>query len=224
LKKFLKIVGSLLFLLLLVAGLALIYLQTAFPKSRPAQDISIEATPARLERGKYLANNVLDCFGCHGDRHWHHWGVPGKQGTEGAAGLEIPESWGIFPGSIKAPNITSVGIGDWTDGEVLRAMTEGIHKDGHALFPMMPYASLKNLDKEDVYSVIAYIRSLPPQAADDGYTKIIFPVNMIVRTVPEPVDLKDGIRPDPKKDKIAYGKYMAEIAGCMICHCKTDQL
>ena len=63
------------------------------------------------------------------------------------------------------PNITpdrETGIGTWTDGEKIRAIREGIHKDGSALFPMMPYAEYRNMSDDDVQSLVAYLNSLPP--------------------------------------------------------------
>ena len=42
-------------------------------------------------------------------------------------------------GVLISPNITPAGIGDWSDGEVYRAIVNGLHKDGYSLFPIMPF-------------------------------------------------------------------------------------
>ncbi len=47
-----------------------------------------------------------------------------------------------------------------------------------------------------------------------------FPVNWIVRTIPQPAAL--GEHPDPS-DTVAYGEYLANIAGCLHCHTKIEQ-
>ena len=56
----------------------------------------------------------------------------------------------------------STGIGNWTDGEVIRAIREGVSRDGQALFPLMPYAGFRHMSDEDVYALVAYLRTLPP--------------------------------------------------------------
>ena len=35
------------------------------PDARPVTNEKFEATPARLERGRYLVENVTHCFLCH---------------------------------------------------------------------------------------------------------------------------------------------------------------
>src|SRR6266567_2999559 len=49
-----------------------------------------------------------------------------------------------------------------TDGQVLRAMREGIDRNGDALFPMMPYVHFRCMADEDAEAIIAYIRTLKP--------------------------------------------------------------
>ncbi len=63
----------------------------------------------------------------------------------------FPAEMGL-PGTVVASNITpdpETGIGAWTDGEKLRALREGIGRDGRVLFPMMPYTDYRNLCDED---------------------------------------------------------------------------
>ena len=68
---------------------------------------------------------------------------PGDPPVEGklGAGRDFGDLPG-FPGHLRAPNLTpdkETGIGNFTDGEILRAMREGIGRDGRALFPQMPF-------------------------------------------------------------------------------------
>jgi mono/diheme cytochrome c family protein len=63
-----------------------------------------------------------------------------------------------------APNITpdkETGLGDWTDHEIIRAIREGIGRDGRGLqeHPANHYSVMTD---DDVAAVIAYLRSLPP--------------------------------------------------------------
>jgi hypothetical protein len=129
-------------------------------------------------------------------------------------GEKFDEEFGL-PGTFYSRNITPYGVGNWTDGELLRAITEGISKDGTALFPIMPYLVYGKMDKEDIYSVIAYIRTLPSIKNDVPKSKPNFPMSMIMKTIPE----KNAFTQKPdKKDIIAYGEYMVKGASCMDCH------
>ncbi|RYZ20864.1 MAG: c-type cytochrome [Chitinophagaceae bacterium] len=125
-----------------------------------------------------------------------------------------------FPGEIFARNITPAGIGGWSDGEILRAVVSGVSKDGHALFPIMNYHRFGHMDREDVNSIIAYIKSLKPVKQDIQPSKLDFPVNILVHTFPsEP----EYVAIPPKSDKVQYGKYLVNAAGCVDCHSKTDK-
>jgi hypothetical protein len=59
-------------------------------------------------------------------------------------------------------NITAdkdAGIGNWPDGEKIRAIREGISRDGTALFPMMGYERLRHMSDEDIYDLVAYLNN-----------------------------------------------------------------
>ena len=194
----------------------LTYVFIAFPKVSPAKDIKISATPEQLARGEYLANHVVVCVDCHGARDWTKFSGPIIEGTEGMGG-EIFDHRYNFPGSFSAKNITPSGIGDWSDGEVYRMITEGVTKDGDAVFPVMPYPGYKHMTEEDVKSVIAYIRTLKPIENKVPESKPDFPMNIIMRTMPQPAT------PMSKADlstQEGYGKYLLNIAGCWDCHTK----
>ena len=42
-----------------------------------------------------------------------------------------------------------------------RAIRTGVARDGHKLFPPMPFAAYQNLADDDMAALIAYLRSLP---------------------------------------------------------------
>lgn len=89
-----------------------------------------------------------------------------------------------FPGSFVAKNITPFNLKGWSDGEIYRAITSGVDKDGRtAFFPVMPYLYYSKLATEDVYSIIAYVRSLPSIESHPGITKADFPMNIILHTI-----------------------------------------
>jgi hypothetical protein len=219
-RLFLKIIGIVVVVLLLAVAGLLGYLRFGQPKvSPPDQTLKIEWTEARQARGEYLANNVMDCFGCHSPKLMDTYTFPARPDKLGAGGFRLPEAWGVFPGDLTTPNITPYALGDWTDGELVRAITAGVHRNGSVLFPMMPYQSFGKMDREDIYSVIAYLRTLPSIPDDQPRTKIHFPVNLIVRTLPK--DPEFSPLPDPS-DEVGTGRYLTNAAGCMMCHTKVD--
>ncbi|HYM09364.1 MAG TPA: cytochrome c [Bryobacterales bacterium] len=199
-----------------VAGVFVLYLFLRPPKMAPPSAVRVEITPARLERGKHIVEIVSDCFGCHAQRDLTRFDAPVIRGTEGSGIGPMPLKG--LPGDIEVPNITpdkETGIGTWTDGEIIRAIREGVDKDGRTLFPMMPYPSYRFMSDEDVYSVVAYLRSLPPIRKQHPQTKVDFPVNLFIKSAPAPA----GHVPEPNRgDKLAYGKYLATIADCEECH------
>ena len=215
-KTLLKILLILVILVVLVISGLLIYISSALPDVGPAPDITIDITPERVERGEYLANHVWLCMDCHSDRDWTQFSAPPIAGTEGSGGDEFNEELG-FPGHYYATNITPGGIGDWTDGEVFRAITSGVTKDGRALFPIMPYPYLGKADKEDVYAVIAYLRTLKPIKKTYPEAKSNFPFNFIINTIPS----KPDFQTIDKNDKHAYGEYLAW--SCIECHTVAEK-
>ncbi len=217
--KTLKILAVLFFVLLFGIGLAGLYMKTALPDTGPAPDLTIDRTPARLERGKYLANHVAVCMDCHSTRDWSRFSGPMAGNALGGGGEKFDQQMG-FPGVFYAPNITPYALAGWSDGEIFRAVTTGVAKDGHALFPLMAYHRFGQLDQEDIYSIIAYIRQLDPVKKDVPRSKADFPVNYLINTMPQ----KARFTPLPsKQDPLAYGKYLVTAAGCVDCHSKTDK-
>ena len=216
-RRFLKVLGVLLGLLVLLAVVLVLILEFAFPRVQEAdQSIKVEATPQRLARGDYLANHVAGCMGCHSQRDWHTFGHPVIPGTEGQGGDTIFGAKIGLPGEIYPKNITPFNLKQYSDGELVRVLRTGVRKNGEPLFPLMPYQALAEMEQEDLYSIIVYVRSLPERAHVVPDHQLQLPVNLIVRTIPTnapayptPVDRKDGV---------AYGKYLVRIGGCADCH------
>ena len=114
-----------------------------------------------VARGAYLAGPVAHCMDCHTPP------LPGERrdwSRIGAGGVPFEGPWG----AAVARNITSrkeYGIGDLTDEQIIRALTQGISADGHRLAPPMSVrASIwAQLTERDQHDLVAYLRSLPPQ-------------------------------------------------------------
>ena len=51
--------------------------------------------------------------------------------------------------------------------------------------------------------------------------KLDFPVNLLVKLEPQPLDGPVSA-PDPKTDRIGYGRYLSVVANCRECHTPHD--
>ena len=216
-RTLLKIVAALVVLLLVVAASGYAYMMTAYPKVSPAAEVKFDASPERLARGKYLSDHVSGCTACHSQRDWTRFSAPVKSEGIGAGGQEFP----LGPaGVVYAKNITPAAIGDWTDGELLRAVTTGVSRDGSPLFPLMPFPHFGTMSEEDVHATLAYIRSWAAvQGSPIPEKRLSFPLNLIARTLPTPAAHEKMPAPS---DKVAYGKYVINAALCSECHTPMD--
>lgn len=188
-----------------------------FPKSTKLDpQLKIESTEERRARGEYLAKSLLACVDCHSERDWSRFSGPIITGTEGKGGEVFGRELG-FPGEIVTPNITPSALESWSDAELVRAITEGVSKDGSALFPVMPYPAYNWLCKDDVEALVAYVRSLPRVESSLARTELEFPVNILVRTMPRRSQALSQPCPD-RTDKVAYGRYLVVVAACRDCH------
>jgi alcohol dehydrogenase (quinone), cytochrome c subunit len=102
------------------------------------------ADDALVARGAYLAR-AGDCIACHS----------APRGKPLAGGLPM-----MTPvGAIYTTNITpdpDTGIGRYTEEDFARALREGVAKDGHNLYPAMPYPSYAKINDEDMHALYAY--------------------------------------------------------------------
>ena len=212
--KILKVITFIVLAIVLSASSIAGYVYFALPANEPVAPLKIEATPARLARGEYLATHVAVCVDCHSTRDYSIFSAPIVPGTYGQGG-EIMDHKQGFPGEIHVPNITPATLQNWSDGEVLRAITTGVNKDGKALFPLMGYQRFGKMDKEDIYSIIAYIRSLKPIKNVVPKTSLDFPVNLINNTSPKAATFSK--LPD-ENNTLHYGEYLVNAAGCVECH------
>lgn len=184
-------------------------------KSEPQADNKEDSLKKAVERGNYLANHVAVCIDCHSKRDITKFSMPVIPGTEGGgAGFAFGKTEGV-PGEITPPNITPFALKDWTDEEIVKAMTMGINKKGDTLFPMMPYHNYSRMAKTDVYSIVAYLRTLKSIDSTTPPRKLEVPLSMFGPLPDGNLD-KNSI-PD-KTDKIKYGQYLTTIASCGDCH------
>ncbi|MGA7489790.1 MAG: c-type cytochrome [Xanthobacteraceae bacterium] len=112
----------------------------------------------KVKRGFYLAT-IGHCMECHTP-----FGPPGTgvdfQNSLGKGGREFKGPWGVSV----SRNITSSkahGLGDWSDADVKRAITQGVRKDGTKLKPPMGFPYYAKMTDGDLDAVVAYLRTVP---------------------------------------------------------------
>ena len=218
-KKLFKILGYILLTLIVLIVGTIGYVKIALPNVGAAPELKVERTPERIERGRYLANCVNSCMDCHSKRDWTKFAGPLIEGTLGQGGEKFDQQYG-FPGSYYSRNITPDGIGSYTDGELYRAITTGVTKEGRAMFPVMPYPYYGKMDPEDIKSIIAYLRTLQPIHNQVPASASDFPMSIIINLIPKAA--KPGKRPDTMQ-RLANGAYLTNAAGCIECHTQAKQ-
>jgi mono/diheme cytochrome c family protein len=121
---------------------------------------------ALLARGEYLTK-AADCVACHT--------VPGSdQQFAGGVAFKLPFGT-IYSSNITADPVT--GIGGWSDEDFVRAVREGVRKDGQHLYPAFPYTSYTALSRVDVLAIKAYLLSLPAVPRPNQANDLGFPFN-----------------------------------------------
>jgi mono/diheme cytochrome c family protein len=219
-----KILGIILLALVVLLSLGITFTVGWRPiigaRKRALTDRKFESTQTRLLRGKYLVDGVTGCFGCHSDADWSKPGAPPMAGREGSGHIwsdqDLP--W------LVAPNITpdkETGIGNWSDDTLARAIREGIGHDGRTLFPIMPYPDYQQMSDEDLASIIVYLRSVPPVRSQLPTTKMPFPLNYLMQTMPHPVTAP--VPPPDQSNAVARGGYLVKLGACADCHTAQEK-
>ena len=126
----------------LMLGLFKLHARTA-----PLVTMSVAGTPDQIRRGEEISNGF--CSGCHS-----------KTGPL-TGGNNIGEDLPVPVGSFVSPNLTPAGpLSRWSDGEIFRAIRNGVDRDGRWLI-IMSYTNTGKLSDDDAKAVIAYLRHLP---------------------------------------------------------------
>lgn len=162
-------------------------------------------------RGEYVA--VLgDCIACHTE--------PGGQAMAGGLELKTPM------GTIYSTNITpdrATGNGAYSFEQFDRAMRKGVARDGHNLYPAMPYPSYARMSGEDMRALYAYMmEAVAPVAKHNKPSDMAWPFSMRWGlSLWNAVFLDDEpFRPDAGKDALwNRGAYLVQgPAHCGACH------
>jgi len=169
-----------------------------------------------VARGRYLTE-AADCEACH----------TAKGGTPFAGGLAFKTPFG----TMYSPNITpdkQTGIGEWSDAEFLKAVHEGIGRDGKRLYPAFPYAAYTYLTDEDVLAIKSYLLTLAPISNVPPPNELSFPFDQRWLMTFWSGLFNPNQRFRPTGDQSAQwnrGAYLAEaLAHCGDCHTPRNLL
>jgi cytochrome c553 len=197
-------------LLTVVGGSMLIAILVGFYNlnrrhGNPVAQLTVDVTPGRVARGERLA--VL-CAECHAADE-----QPPLEGKN-FLGDDAPPV-----GTLYAPNLTPVHLAGWSDGEIVRAIREGVHREGRSLI-IMPSEAFRKFSDEDLYSLVAYLRSQPEIAPDTPPTKLnvvgaFMSLMAPILTAQPPVS--GPVIAPPEGPTAEYGAYLSSIV-CAFCH------
>ena len=171
--------------------------------------LTIPADAASIARGRHIVNAISVCTECH------------AANLSGSVMADVP------PIRLVAPNLTRGrgGVGStFSDADFVRAIRFGVGPDGKALI-VMPSDIFAHLSDVDLADLIAYVKSVPPVDNELPDTEVRplgralvaanqlppMPADLIDQTVHPPATL-------PVTATLAYGHYLATVAGCISCH------
>lgn len=182
----------------------------AYPRiGRPVQAMDVDRQAERIARGRHLAN--ASCAGCHTVTEQ----LPLSGGRNLADDIHIPM------GNLSPYNLTPSGpLKDWSDGEVFRAIREGVDKDGTRLL-VMSAQNLRYLSDDDIKAVIAYLRSQPavPREVAREHVNVLgltlAGAGMIPRINEAP---PLTVTAPPRGATAEHGEYLVKWIGCRECH------
>ncbi len=223
LRRILMGVGILVGVLVVLVIIVVVYVQLAWdrPVKRAAPQMTAPMDEQTVVRGEYLYKYSLNCWGCHGSQGSHSLDEPQAGGLEFDL-TEVGPPGGF--GYLYAPNVTpdsETGIGTWTDGELVRALREGLDPEGYLLFPIMEAEWWNGLSDEDALALVAYLRSLPPVRNEVPANQFSFAAKALMALgimKPQPAITAPVVAP-PRGATAEYGEYLASHAStCVGCH------
>ncbi|WP_292356145.1 cytochrome c [Mesorhizobium sp.] len=124
-----------------------------------------ELSANEILRGEYLAR-AADCVGCHTSNPSRLF----------AGGYRVPTPFG----DVYSTNITpdhDTGIGRYSEDEFVRAVREGVRRDGTNLYPAMPYDSFARMSREEVLAIRTYLLAQTPIIQPRPRNTLPFPFN-----------------------------------------------
>jgi len=184
-------------------------LSRAHTRSAPVPNLKIPGTTAQIQRGQAIVDSF--CSACH------------SKTDRLTGGRDMGKDLSIPIGSFVSSNLTPAGqLRHWSDGEIFRAIRNGIDADGHWLV-IMSYTNAGKLSDEDIESLIAYLRSQPAAGAATVNPPDQFSLLGLVMLgsglLPTGKPVFNGVVAAARKAPTAeYGEYISRFQDCRECH------
>jgi mono/diheme cytochrome c family protein len=195
----------------LISVIMIVALFKLHARTVPAPDLSVADTPEQIKRGQQISDGF--CSGCHS-----------KTGTL-TGGLDVARDLPMPIGSFVTSNLTPAGqLNRWSDGEIFRAIRNGIDRDGRWLI-IMSYTNAGKLSDDDIKAVIAYLRHLPPAGQQTpnppDHLSLLGVLMLGAGMLPTGKPISHGIvTAPPKAPTPLYGEYILSYQDCRECHGK----
>jgi mono/diheme cytochrome c family protein len=168
------------------------------------------------DRGAYVLR-MGGCVTCH----------TAEDGPPLAGGRPIESPYGTFYTSNITPD-PEHGIGGWSNGDFVLAMTEGLSPEGHPYYPAFPYTSFTRMTRQDMLDLKAHLDTVEPVAGAVPEHDLSFPANLrFLLRIWKLLFFADGTyEPDPAQDEVwNRGAYLVNGPGhCGECHTPRNGL
>ncbi len=212
-------VGGVAALLAVIATIASVFALAGLARldahGAPAASPTIAGTAEQIHRGHEIADGF--CSGCHS---------PEDTATSLSGGRDLGGHLPLPLGAFVAPNLTPAGpIAGWSDGDIFRAIRDGVGPSGRRLF-IMSLTNASRLSDDDTKAVIAYLRSLRTDGQDTGATPdrfsllglVMLGAHMLPDTKPIPAGI---VTAPPEAPTAEFGEYILSYQDCRECHGKA---
>ena len=181
---------------------------------RPVPSLRVAADADFIAHGRHVAE--MRCLGCHSTMRSDSLPLGG-----GYVGI-FDDPLHLDRATLPFPNLTPAGpLATWSDGEIARAIREGIRNDGRALV-FMPSVAYHGMSDEDLSALIAYLRSQPTVPNRPARRHINWFGALLVGLGIAPTSLQPAITGPiaavSPSDTVAYGGYLARSLRCRECH------
>ena len=165
---------------------------------------------ADIDQGRILAG-LGNCGTCH----------TANEKKPFAGGVSFPTPFGTLYSSNITPD-PDTGIGYWSEEAFVRAMREGVSREGVHLFPAFPYTHFTKVTDEDLHDLYAYLMTRDPISQQAPANELAFPFSLRPLQAGWKLLFFDdqGFQPNAdKSDAWNRGAYLAEGLGhCSSCH------
>ncbi|MDF7775222.1 c-type cytochrome [Sphingomonas sp. AOB5] len=186
---------------LIVLALAVVYGGSQWVLSRshaaPLDTVAVPKDAASIAEGGRMAR-VMGCRDCHG------------ASGEGLVLLDDP-----MLGRIAPPAFADIAS-RYSDAEIVRAVRQGVRRDGTTLW-VMPSASHAYIADDDMGRIIAWIRSVKPGPKDETRNTSFGPVGRALVLTGMFKGSAHDLSAAPKQRPADMGQYVVQTS-CLGCH------